>query len=46
VYEMAQLVAESVEDIPGAEPVIRAVQELIPQSVIDARDEMKAGKDM
>src|SRR5262249_23223623 len=27
-------------------PVIRTVQELIPQAIIDARDEMKAGKAM
>jgi NAD(P)H dehydrogenase (quinone) len=46
VYKMAQLVAEGVKDIPGAEPVIRTVQELIPQVIIDARDEMKAGKAM
>jgi len=46
VYKMARLVAEGVKDIPGAEPVIRTVQELIPQAIIDARDEMKAGKAM
>src|SRR4029450_6725836 len=46
VYKMAQLVAEGVKDIPGADPVIRPVQELIPQVIIDARDEMKAGKAM
>jgi NAD(P)H dehydrogenase (quinone) len=46
VYKMAQLVAEGVEEVPGAEPVIRTVHELIPQAVIDARDDMKAGKDM
>src|SRR5919108_4864882 len=44
VYKMAQLVAEGVTEIPGAEPVIRTVQELIPQAVIDARADMKAGK--
>src|SRR5919109_3809624 len=43
---MAQLVAEGVKEIPGAEPVIRTVPELIPQTVIDARAEMKAGKAM
>jgi NAD(P)H dehydrogenase (quinone) len=46
VYKMTQFVAEGVTEIPGAEPVIRTVQELIPQAVIDARAEMKAGKDM
>ena len=37
VYKMATLVAEGVKDIAGAEPVIRTVPELIPQSVIDSR---------
>ena len=46
VYKMAQLVAEGVKEVPGAEPVIRTVHELIPQEVIDARDDMKAGKAM
>jgi NAD(P)H dehydrogenase (quinone) len=44
VYRMARLVVEGVEDVPGAEPAIRTVQELIPEAIIDARDEMKAGK--
>jgi len=46
VYKMAQLVAEGVKEVPAAEPVIRSVPELIPQAVIDARDDMKAGKAM
>ncbi len=46
VYKMAQLVADGVKEVPGAEPVIRTVHELIPQAVIDSRDEMKAGKAM
>ena len=46
VYKMAQLVAEGVKEVPAAEPVIRTVPELIPQAVIDARDDMKAGKAM
>jgi NAD(P)H dehydrogenase (quinone) len=46
VYKMAQLVAEGVKEVPGAEPVIRTVHELIPQAVIDARDDMKTGKAM
>jgi NAD(P)H dehydrogenase (quinone) len=46
VYKMAKLVAEGVKEIPGAEPVIRTVHELIPQSVIDSREDMKAGKEM
>jgi NAD(P)H dehydrogenase (quinone) len=46
VYKMATLVAEGVQPIAGAEPVIRTVPELIPQSVIDSRPDMKAGKEM
>src|SRR5262245_12862926 len=46
VYSMATLVAEGVKEIPGAQPVVRTVPELIPQSVIDAREDMKAGREM
>jgi NAD(P)H dehydrogenase (quinone) len=46
VYKMAQFVADGVKEVPGAEPVIRTVPELIPQAVIEARDDMKAGKGM
>lgn len=46
VYKMAQLVAEGVKEVKGAEPVIRTVPELIPASVIDSREDMKAGKVM
>ena len=42
VYKMARLVAEGVKQVPGAEPVIRTVPELIPQSVIESRADMKA----
>jgi NAD(P)H dehydrogenase (quinone) len=45
VYKMAQLVAEGVNEVPGVEPVIRTVPELIPQSVIEARADMKAGRE-
>lgn len=45
VYKMAELVAEGVRQVPGAEPVIRTVPELIPQSVIDGRADMKAGRE-
>jgi len=44
VYKMAKLVAEGVKEVNGAEPVIRTVPELIPQSVIESRDDMKAGR--
>src|SRR5215475_11987344 len=46
VYRMATLVAEGVREIPGAQPVVRTVPELIPTSVIDSREDMKAGKAM
>lgn len=45
VYKMAQLVAEGVKQVPGVEPVIRKVPELIPDSVIESRADMKAGRD-
>jgi NAD(P)H dehydrogenase (quinone) len=44
VYAMAQLVAEGVKEIPGAEPVIRTVPELIPTAVIESDPDMKAGR--
>jgi NAD(P)H dehydrogenase (quinone) len=46
VYKMAQLVAEGVAEVQGAEAVIRTVPELIPPSVIDGRADMKAGKEL
>jgi len=46
VYRMASLVAEGVKAIPGVQPVVRTVPELISQSVIDSREDMKAGKEM
>jgi NAD(P)H dehydrogenase (quinone) len=46
VYKMAQLVAEGVRAVPGAEPVIRTVPELIPPDVIASRPDMKAGREM
>lgn len=44
VYRMAQFVAEGVREVEGCEPVIRTVQELIPESVIEAHSDMKASK--
>jgi NAD(P)H dehydrogenase (quinone) len=44
VYKMAKLVGEGVAQVPGAEAVIRTVPELIPQSVIDSRDDMRSGR--
>jgi NAD(P)H dehydrogenase (quinone) len=46
VFKMAQFVAEGVREVPGAEPVVRTVAELIPQTVIDSRPDMKAGREM
>lgn len=46
VYKMAKLVAEGVTEVKGAEPVIRKVPELIPESVLESREDMKAGKEM
>jgi len=46
VYRMATHVAEGVKEIPGVEAVVRRVPELIPQSVIDSRQDMRAGKEL
>ena len=46
VYKMAKLVAEGIKEVKGAEPVIRTVPELIPQSVIESHDDIKAGRQM
>jgi NAD(P)H dehydrogenase (quinone) len=44
VFKMAQLVAEGVREVQGAEPVIRTVAELIPAEVTNSREDMKAGR--
>src|SRR5215813_3247900 len=44
VYRMATHVAEGVKEIPNVEPVVRRAPELIPQSVIDSREDMKVGR--
>ncbi|HHT9124351.1 MAG TPA: NAD(P)H:quinone oxidoreductase [Candidatus Brocadiia bacterium] len=46
VYKMANLVAEGVKEVPGAEPLIRKVPELIPSQVIESNPDMKAGRDL
>jgi len=46
VYKMAQLIAEGVGKVAGAEAVIRKTPELIPASVIEGRPDMKAGRDL
>ncbi len=44
VYKMANLVADGVSQVAGAEPVVRTVPELIPAAVIESRADMKAGR--
>lgn len=46
VYKMAKLVADGVKEIDGAEPIIRTVPELIPDSVIESYDDMKKAREM
>lgn len=46
VFKMAKLVAEGVQEVSGAEAVIRTVPELIPQAVIDSRPDMKGGREL
>ena len=46
VYKMAGLIAEGVRQVPGAEPVIRTVRELIPDSVIQSREDLRRGRAM
>lgn len=46
VYKMAKLVADGVNQVEGAEAVIRKVPELMPESLVQSRDEMKAGAEM
>jgi NAD(P)H dehydrogenase (quinone) len=43
VYKMAKLVAEGVNQVRGAEAVIRKVPELMPDSVVQSRTDMQAG---
>lgn len=46
VYKMARFVAEGISQVEGVEPVIRRAPELIPESVIQSRPDMKAGAEM
>src|ERR1700676_682830 len=46
VFKMAKLVADGVQEVPGAEAVIRTVPELIPQTIICSRPDRKAGREM
>ena len=44
VFRMANLVAEGVGEVAGAEAVVRTVPELIPAHIVDGRADMKAGR--
>lgn len=46
VYEMANLVAEGVRQVEGAESIIRRVPELMPKSLVQSRTDMKAGAEI
>ncbi|MBI4685836.1 MAG: NAD(P)H:quinone oxidoreductase [Nitrospirae bacterium] len=46
VCKMAKLVAEGVNQVEGAEAVIRRVPELMPEAVIQSREDTKAGAEM
>jgi len=43
---MVKLVAEGVNQVEGAEAVIRKVPELMPDSLVQSREDMKAGAEM
>jgi len=45
VYKMARLVAEGVDAVAGAEPVVRTVPELIPAATIENHPDMKAARE-
>lgn len=45
-YKMALEVAEGVRTVSGAEPVIRTVPELIPEEIIQSREDIKRGKEL
>jgi NAD(P)H dehydrogenase (quinone) len=44
VHQMAKAVAQGVSCVEGAEPVVRTVRELIPDSVIDGHEDMQAAR--
>jgi NAD(P)H dehydrogenase (quinone) len=46
VYKMAKLVAAGVNQVEGAEAVIRKVPELMPESVVQSRPDIKTGAEM
>lgn len=46
VYKMAKFIAEGVSLIEGAEPILRKVPELIPDSIIKSREDMRKGAEI
>lgn len=46
VYKMAKFIAEGVNSVNGAEPVIRRVPELIPDEIIKSRKDMQEGAEI
>lgn len=46
VHQMAKLVCEGINEVDGVEAVLRTVPELMPQSLIDSNEGMKAGKNL
>lgn len=46
IYKMARLVAEGVNQVEGAEAVIRKVPELMPESIVQSRTDMQSGAKM
>ncbi|MCS7199456.1 MAG: NAD(P)H:quinone oxidoreductase [Caldimicrobium sp.] len=45
-YKMALEVAEGVKAVPGTIPVIRTVPELIPEEIIQSREDLRRGKEL
>lgn len=45
-YRMALEIAEGVRSISGVEPVIRTVPELIPEEIIQSREDIRRGKEL
>lgn len=46
VYKMAGMVAEGVRRVPGAEPIIRRVPEIVPAAVIESSEDLRRGRDL
>lgn len=46
VFKMAKIIAEGVSLVKGAEAVMRRVPELMPESLVQSREDMKAGAEL